>query len=240
MPAVPTLPSFTMLTGGAAQLATGLLSIILIDLALSGDNALVIGLAARRLPRHQRRVAIIGGAGLAILLRASLTVVAALLLRLPYVQLAGGVLLCWIAIKLLGDEEAASGNREANTLWSALLTIVMADAVMSLDNVVGVAAAAHGNSGLLVLGLVLSMGLMIFGGTLVASLLARWWWLAYLAAAIIAWTGADLVLRDPTIDALLPLDGWLESAVPVVGAAVVLLVAQRLRHPSPAPTGRLQ
>ncbi len=238
MPVMPVLSALMALTGGAAQLATALLSIILIDLALSGDNALVIGMAAHRLPRHQRRVAIVGGAGLAILLRASLTVVAALLLRLPYVQLAGGVLLCWIAAKLLGEEESTADTRDANTLWSALLTIVVADAVMSLDNVVGVAAAARGNTGLLVVGLALSMGLMIFGGTLVASLLSRWWWLAYLAAAIIAWTGVDLVLRDPTIDALLPLEGWLESAVPVVGAAIVLLIAQRLRGLSLASSGR--
>ena len=183
------------------EIVSALLSIILIDLVLSGDNALVIGMAAHRLPAQQRRWAIMGGAGAAVVLRVLLTVIASLLLRVPFLQVLGGVLLLWIAFKLLREEDPHTGtNRSPERMRDAILTIVVADAVMSLDNILGVAGAARGETTLLLFGLVLSMGLVMFGGSLVATLINRLWWLAYVATAVIAWTGADMILQDDGLE----------------------------------------
>src|SRR5919198_1052008 len=177
---------------------SAVLGIIVIDLVLSGDNAIVIGMAAHRLPPKQRRLAILVGGGAAILLRISLTAVAALLLTIPGLQAVGGLLLLWIAFKLLKEEEeGAEGARTAETFRSAVLTILLADVVMSLDNVLGVAAASNGD--LRLLGLVLSVAILMLGGNLVAELVDRLWWLAYVGAGVIAWTGTDLVLEDPFV-----------------------------------------
>ena len=212
--------------------ASGLLSIIVIDLVLSGDNAIVIGLAAAPLPPGQRNTAIVLGGGLAILVRTALTWLAVELLRVPALGALGGLLLLGIAFKLLKqEEEAAEGVKQAATLGGAILTITLADLVMSLDNVLGVAAAARGVVQLLVFGLVLSMSIMMLGGTLIAHLIDRFWWLAYVGTAVIAWTAADMVLNDPlVIDAI----GGPISVEPLIAgsiAAIVLLLAHYLhRH----------
>jgi len=179
------------------HLARPLGAIVLIDLTLSGDNAVVIGMAAHRLPEHQRRVAIVVGATLAIVLRVGLTAMAAWLLGIPFLKLGGGVLLAYIAFKLLKkEEEAHEGSAASESLREAVQTIVVADFVMSLDNILSVAAAAGGSVALLIFGLVLSMAVMMFAGSVVAATLDRFWWLAYAGSAVIAWIAGEMILTD--------------------------------------------
>ena len=182
------------------ELVVAVGSIILIDLVLSGDNAVVIGMAAHRLPPRQRRWAILLGAGAAIALRVALTAVAALLLQVPLLKLVGGALLLWIAWKLLKEEDEAHGGAiPSGSFREAIRTIVIADFIMSTDNILGVAAAARGEVVLLVSGLVLSMAIMMLGGTIIAAMIDRFWWLVYLGGGAIAWTGAEMVLNDPVV-----------------------------------------
>jgi YjbE family integral membrane protein len=149
----------------------GLLQIIGVDIVLSGDNAVVIALAARRLPQVQRRRAVMMGTAAAIGLRVTLTVFAALLLDLPWVKTIGALLLLWIAVRLIiPGEEADSDSSEASGFWQAVRIIMVADLVMSLDNVIGIAAAAHGSLLLLVLGLLISIPLIVFS----SQIIMRW------------------------------------------------------------------
>jgi YjbE family integral membrane protein len=177
-----------------------LVQIIIINIVLSGDNAVVIGMAAHPLAPRQRRLAIIGGGGAAIVLRIVLTTGAAMLLTLPAVKAIGGVLLLWIAFQLLEEpDEQRAGARPSHSLRAAIMTILVADLIMSLDNVLGVAAASNGSLGLLVFGLLISMLIVMIGGGVFASLIDRLWWLTYLGAAVIAWTGVDMALSDEFI-----------------------------------------
>jgi YjbE family integral membrane protein len=208
--------------------------IILIDLVLSGDNAVLIGMAAHRLPPRQRRRAIVLGGVAAVLLRITLTAAAALLLQIAGLRALGGLVLLWIAFKLLKEEaESSAGVRAAASLRGAVLTILLADFVMSLDNVLGVAAASGGNVGLLLFGLILSMAILMFGGSLVAEFINRLVWLAYLGAAVIAWTGASLVLEDPLVARAGALaEDWRLVATVVV--TIALLMMAHLVHRRPA------
>jgi len=177
-------------------------AIMLIDLALSGDNALLIGLAARRLPEAQRRAAIVLGGALAVLLRIAAAAVVTYLLGVPYLQLAGGIVLAVIAYRLVRPD-AAHGDRTirpAGTLREAIATIVVADAAMSIENVLGVGGAAHGDLPLLALGLALSIPIVLFGSGLVARVLDRVPRLVWLGALALIWTSADMILSDPAID----------------------------------------
>jgi YjbE family integral membrane protein len=177
------------------------IGIILINLVLSGDNAVVIGMAAHRLPHRQRRAAILFGSGAAIVLRVGLTAVATVLLRLAWIRLVGGAMLLWIGFKLLEqEEEVHEGESAADGLFSAISTIVVADFVMSIDNILGVAAAAHGDFALLIFGLAFSMVVVVVGGSLIASVLDRFWWLAYIGSAVIAWTGAEMIFEDSVVE----------------------------------------
>ena len=214
---------------------SAVLGIIVIDLVLSGDNAIVIGMAAHRLPPKQRRLAILVGGGAAILLRISLTAIAALLLTIPGLQAVGGLLLLWIAFKLLKEEEEdTQGVRTAETFRSAVLTILLADVVMSLDNVLGVAAASNGNLELLLFGLVLSVAILMLGGNLVAKLVDRLWWLAYVGAGVIAWTGTDLLLEDPFLAKAGTLPPEMHAVAGVAVTAVVLTITHHVKRRRPA------
>jgi YjbE family integral membrane protein len=171
--------------------------IVIIDLVLSGDNAVVIGMAAHRLEPKQRRTAILFGGAAAIGLRITLTAIAALLMQISGLRLVGGLLLIWIGFKLLAEEEEShEGIKIAASMKDAIFTILVADFIMSLDNVLAVAGASEGNFGLLLFGLILSMAILMFVGSLVADLINKFWWLAYLGSAVIAWTGASMVLED--------------------------------------------
>ena len=215
----------------SAELISRILQIVLIDLVLSGDNAVVIGMAARPLPRRQRRLAILIGGGAAIVLRITLTSVAALLLGLPALKAIGGLLLLWIGVRLLqpDDNGGEAGARAASTLAGAVGTILLADFIMSLDNVLGVAAASHGDLPLLLFGLILSMAILMVGGSVFAELIDRLWWLAYLGAAVIAWTGADMLQEDPLVLQVLgSLPELGRYAVDALAAIAVIVVARRM------------
>lgn len=186
--------------------------IVLVDLALSGDNALIIGAAASRLPRRQRLIAIFWGGLGAIVLRIVLTAVAARLLLIPLVQTAGAVIIMIITIRLLIPErpEGDSGGgarRVSDRLGPAILTILAADASMSLDNVLAIGALSAGNIPLLVFGLLLSMVLLMTTSAIIARLIERFAWLMDLTALVLAYTAAGLTLRDPVVSAALNLTG---------------------------------
>ncbi len=174
--------------------------IVLIDLVLSGDNALVIGAAASRLPRGQRLIAIIWGGVLAVVFRMLLAIVATELLFIPYLRTIGGVILLIIAIRLLIPENPEQGSRRASaSLIPAILTILAADATMSLDNVLAVGALAHGQIELLVAGLLLSMLLLFVASALIARIIERAPLLMDVAAVVLAWTAASLVVEDTPV-----------------------------------------
>lgn len=186
--------------------------IILVDLALSGDNALIIGAAASRLPRRQQLIALLWGGAGAIVLRILLTTVASQLLLVPLVQTAGAVVILFITIRMLipeADDGAADqrDRRASDRLGPAVLTILVADLSMSLDNVLAIGALSHGNVALLVFGLLLSMVLLLTASAVVARLIERFPWLMDLTALVLAYTAADLALSDKTVSAALGLTG---------------------------------
>jgi YjbE family integral membrane protein len=176
-------------------------AIVLIDLALSGDNALVIGMAARNLPPRQRRQAIIFGGMGAVVLRIAAAAVVTLLLAIPFLQLAGAIVLLIIAYRLLHVGESQKGKpiRPAGRLREAILTILAADAAMSLENILGVGAAAHGSIALLAFGLALSIPIVLFGSSLVVRLLERYPRAIWLGAIALIWTAAEMILDEPAI-----------------------------------------
>ena len=210
--------------GADSEFVARIFQIILIDLVLSGDNAVVIGMAAHPLPPRQRRVAILVGGGAALALRVALTFVAALLLDLPALKLIGGILLLWVAYRLLEQEETANSKRAPTTLRGAIATILLADFIMSLDNVLGVAAASSGDFFLLMCGLAISMAIVIFGGTVIAALLDRLWWLAYAGALVIAWTAVDLIQQDALIAQAVSLPPLASAMVSALGAVLLVVV----------------
>jgi len=183
----------------STETLAAIFSIIVIDLVLSGDNAVVIGMAARRLsPENRRRAIIYGGAG-AVGLRIIFTAMAALLLDTPYLQLLGGVLLFWIAWRLVKPGGTHGHVAEAGTLGEAIRTIVLADVVMSLDNVLAVGGAAHGDLTLLLFGLLLSIPILLLGSELVARLLGRYPGLLHLGVLVLIHTALTMILEDPFV-----------------------------------------
>jgi len=182
----------------------GLLKIIGVNIILSGDNAVVIALAARSLPQKQQKQAVIWGAGAAVVLRVILTVFAAALLGLPWLKIVGSLLLFWIGVKLLIPEEGDEDIQAHEHLMAAIRTILIADLVMSLDNVIAVAAAAGGNMVLLILGLAISIPLVIFGATLLIKLMERFPVIITIGAGLIGWVAGEMLIAD------LALRPWLE------------------------------
>lgn len=210
-----------------------LLKIVWINIVLSGDNAVVIALAARALPAHQQRQAILFGSGAAVVLRVVLTVVAAKLLALPYLQIIGGLLLLWIGVQLLGGEEEGDDKTEgAGGLMAAIRTILLADLVMSLDNVIAVAAAAQGNMVLLVLGLAISIPLVVFGSTLMIWVMERFPVVILLGAALIGWVAGETIVNDKALAELVANRAWLLQAAAAAGAVFVVLVGKLLARRS--------
>lgn len=180
---------------------SALLAIILIDLVLAGDNAIVIALAARSLPPHLQKKAIVWGTVGAIAVRTVMTIGVVWLLKVPGLMLVGGLGLLWIAYKLLAD----TGDKEhsgpvASTFMGAMKTIVVADALMGIDNVLGVAGAAHGSFDLVVIGLLISVPIVVFGSTLVLKLVERFPIIIHLGAAVLAFTAAKMIVGEPWLD----------------------------------------
>jgi YjbE family integral membrane protein len=216
----------------------GLLKIIWINIILSGDNAVVIALAARSLPPAQQKKAVLFGSGAAVVLRIVLTVVAVQLLALPYLQIVGGLLLLWIGTQLLGDGDDGEGeSKEYGSLMAAVRTILIADLVMSLDNVIAVAAAAKGSMLLLILGLAISIPLVIFGSTLMIRLMERYPVVVTFGAGLIGWVGGETIISDNVLAPWVQEAHWLHYAGPAVGAALVLGIGKLLARRGGAPDG---
>ena len=202
-------------------------AIIVIDLVLAGDNAIVIALAARNLPKELQRRAIIWGTAGAVVVRASLTVAVLWLLEIPGLMLAGGILLAWIGYKLLAGNENGSEHEvaPAKNFWGAMRTIVVADAVMGLDNVLAVAGAAHGSVLLVVMGLVISIPIVVWGSTLILHWIERFPGLLYLGGAVLAWTAAKMILGEPLVEEWLAHQPALRAAIYVLVIGGVLAAA---------------
>ncbi len=218
------------------DLIRAVLSIVIIDLVLSGDNAVVIGMASRRLPPEQRRKAIIFGAAGAIGLRITFTAMVALLLGIPFLQAIGGAVLVWIAFKLLRQEHDEANVREGANLFDAVRTIIIADVIMSLDNILAVGGAAHGNLALLLFGLALSMPIIMFGSNLVATLMNRLPWLVYLGSAVLAFTAGEMIFEDPIIGDFLPHSALFEYSMIgllVIGTIGLAYILNARQHAQP-------
>jgi YjbE family integral membrane protein len=184
-----------------AQFFADLGSIMLINLLLSGDNAVIIAMAVRGLRPEQRRMGIVLGAGAAIVMRIVLTFFVAQLLNVSYVKLVGGALILWIAVKLFidGSAEEKEGGHSTSSIWGAVKVILIADATMSLDNMLAVAAACHGNLVLLTVGLVVSIFFVVFASDLLSKLMDRYPVIVWVGAAILGKVGAEMILTDPVV-----------------------------------------
>jgi YjbE family integral membrane protein len=212
------------LTSPAFWAALG--SIILANILLSGDNAVVIAMAARSLPAHQQKRAIAFGSLAAIAMRVVLTLIAVKMLALPYLKLVGGALLLWIGVNLLaGEDEGHDRGTQAAGVAAAIRTILVADLVMSLDNVLAVAAAAQGNTALLVIGLAVSVPLIVFGSTMLMKVMERWPAIVTAGAALLGWLAGEMMATDPAVGRLFgELPRFAEPAAGAAGALAVVLV----------------
>lgn len=205
------------------SLLAGVLGIVVIDLVLSGDNAIVIGMAARQLPPAKRRLAIILGGVAAIGLRVLFAAIASLLLAIPFLEAVGGALLIWVAWKLLRESGPAHEAAGSVSVFGALKTIVVADVVMSLDNILAIAGVSHGDVGLLLFGLLVSMPLILFGSGLIAMVMNRLPWLGLVGAGILAWTAGTMIVEDQALGHLLPYPEMVHlAAAPVLTVAILL------------------
>jgi YjbE family integral membrane protein len=193
----------------SSQFLISILQIIWIDILLSGDNAVVIALACRSLPQHQKRLGILLGAGAAVGLRIVFALIISVLLAVPFLRIGGGLLLFWIAVKLvIGEDEGGHQIEATNSLWRAVRTIAIADAVMSLDNVVAIAAASRGHPELFIFGLLLSIPLIMAGATLITTLITRFPIFVWAGAALLGYIAAEMIVTDPAIL------GWLSANAP--------------------------
>lgn len=226
---------------------SALVAIVIIDLVLAGDNAIVIALAARTLPKELQKKAILWGTLGAIGVRVVITLIVVWLLTVPGLRFVGGVLLIWIAYKLLADDGRSDGHEigadgseaaKKTTLWGALRTIIIADAVMGLDNVLGVAGAAKGSFLLVVLGLAISIPIMVWGSTLILKLVERFPVIVYIGAGVLAWTSAAMISHEPMLIPHFENHPWVKYAMYVVIVGGVLgagyLVNRRPRAPGGA------
>jgi YjbE family integral membrane protein len=218
----------------ALGLGMSLIQIVWINILLSGDNAMVIALACRSLPAVQRRLGIVLGAGAAVLLRILLTAGVSQMLEIPYLKAVGGVLLVWVAIRLLlsddPDGEAVAGH---DRLWRAIWTVMVADVVMSLDNIIAIAAAAKGSTWLIGFGLALSIPLVVAGSSLIVLLIDRYPVLVWAGAGLLGWIAGDMLMADKAVA------GWAANGptatVVAAGTAVlVLVVSWTLKRRAPS------
>lgn len=200
------------------------LKIIWIDILLSGDNAMVIALACKELPANKRRWGVILGAGAAVSMRIAFTFGVTQALGIPYLRLVGSLLLLWIAVKLVVEDTDEVEVQQGASIWKAVWTILVADAVMSLDNVIAIALAADGHFGLVIFGLVLSIPLVIFGSTLIMALMDRWPVFIWAGAALLGWISGSMIASDPAIAKYLPDAVWSKLGLEIAFAALVCAV----------------
>ncbi|MEK0313044.1 TerC family protein [Cohnella sp. 56] len=212
-----------------ADFFTALITIVLIDLMLAGDNAIVIGLAARNLPKASQRKAILWGTAGAVIIRVIATLLIVYLLKIPFLLAVGGVVLLWIAYRLLIQEDSHEHVQAGSSLWSAVRTIVIADAAMGLDNVIAIAGAASGSSSsdhstlLVILGLLISIPIVVWGSTLFVSLIQRFPWIIYIGSAILAYTAAKMITHEKKLAELFDNDAANWAFMIVVVIAVLAL-----------------
>ena len=220
---------------------TALFKIAVINVVLSGDNALVIALACRSLPpRDQKRAFIVGTAGIVVLMTL-LTSFAALLMTLPYLQIIGSLLLLWIGVKLLLPEDEDGNVKESSNFVEAVKTIIIADIVMSLDNVLGMAGAAKGHLGMLFLGLLITMPLILFGSAMLVKLMERFPQFVVIGAGLLGYVAGDMAVGDPAVKTYIDTHVHvLENLAPIVGALFVVIAGKMLaRKSAAAPPGEL-
>ncbi len=211
---------------------SALLSIVVIDLVLAGDNAVVIAMAVRSLPKPQRRAGILYGSAAAVLLRVVVTFFVSRLLTLHYVKLAGGLIILWIAVKLfVEDEEAEATHCEAGSLWHAVRLIVIADITMALDNMLAVGGASQGNFFLLLFGLALSIPFVVFASSLLSALMDRYPAIIFVGAALLGKVGAEMIMTDPvTVRFMTPGRMAVHAAELLCAVGVILIGQLRVRR----------
>jgi len=212
--------------GDYGPMGVQVLKIIWINILLSGDNAVVIALACRALPRRQRVWGIILGAGAAVALRVVFTVGLQYVLEIPALRLVGGLLLLWIAIKLLEQDEANEDSVESSdTLWGAVRTVAIADVVMSLDNVLAIAVVAEGHLGLVIFGIALSMPIVVFGSALLAALMNKFTWIIWVGGGVLGYYAGKLICEDPVVRRVLGeyAEVCAESVPLILGAGIAAI-----------------
>jgi len=207
-----------------------LFSIIMINILLSGDNALVIALASRKLTPKQQRTVMIWGSGGAIGLRIGLTFIAVFILTVPYLQMAGGALLLWIAIKLIADQTHHEKVEAKKTLWDAVKTIIVADVVMSLDNVIAIIGISKGNTLLLIIGLIISIPIIIWGSKVIGTFIQKWPVIITFGSAFLGWTAGEMVITDRQLLQVVELYSWLKWALPSIFAVIVVILGHLLSN----------
>ena len=213
------------------QFLSALMAIILIDLVLAGDNAIVIALAARNLPPHLQKKAIFWGTFGAIAVRTAMTLIVVWLLKIPGLMVVGGAVLVWIAYKLLVDEGDGEENIEAQSSFAAAIkTIVIADAAMGLDNVLAVAGAAKGSMLLVVLGLLISIPIVVWGSTLVLKLMTRFPAIIYIGSGVLVWTAASMITNEPLVKEWFAERVALKWGIAIVSTALVLALGWNVRR----------
>ncbi|AEG61665.1 TerC family protein [Desulforamulus ruminis] len=209
------------------EFVVGLLSIICLDIVLGGDNAIIIAMASKNLPPAQRKKAILWGTAGAVAVRVALTFVALELLKIPLLQFVGGLVLLWIAFKLLKQEPCQVNVKSGCNLWDAIKTIIIADIAMGVDNVVAIAGAAHGNIVLVVLGLAISIPIIVWGSGLVLKLMDRYPVVSLVGAGILAWTSGSMMVHDPMIQKGLAHIPMADLLVPGILLLLILVVGNR-------------
>lgn len=221
---------------------TALGQIIGVNIILSGDNAVVIALACRNLPEKYRNKAIFAGSAGAIILRVVFSIFVVELMTFPYLKLIGGLLLLWIGVKLIvPEDEHGDGVEGASSLWGAIRTVVIADAVMSLDNVIAIAAAARGNFALLVIGLAISIPLIIVGSQLILKILVRYPVLVVAGGGLLGWIAGEVIVTDPSVEHWVDANAaWLHFWSKLIGAGVVILIGKLLARRQAARTHEVE
>jgi YjbE family integral membrane protein len=218
-------PSFPIFKGAYMELLSRLGSIVVIDLLLAGDNAVVIALAVRALPGRQRLLGRVFGTAAAVGLRVALIALATVLLEIPYMQLAGGLALVWVAVKLVRPAGGGAGHVSAGrSLYHAIWLIVVADVVMSLDNILGVAAAAHGDLRLVVFGIALSVPIVVWGSGLLGRLMERFAWTVWLGGGVLGYVAGEMIFEDPAVLRRLGGASALAGVVSVVPGIVIVAI----------------
>lgn len=214
----------------SSEALIALLKIVAIDIILSGDNAVIIAMATRKLPKGQQNKAIFWGTAGAVILRILFAAVIVFLLEIPFVKIIGGMLLLWIAYKVLVEGEEETNIESSNRLSKAIWTIIMADAVMSLDNVVAVAGASHGHIGMIAFGVAISIPIMIFGSKAIVRAMEKYSWIAYAGSGILAWTAGEMIFKDKQLLDMLQLSHGLATYAIIGVLTALVLIAGYLKN----------